>query len=384
MSRTRRQFLTAAGAGGAALLAGCQADPIDDGTDAPADTGTESTGTTTGTGTPGTADTLVVATYPPFVNAPSTSPGAWLKRKFEEQFDATLVYQTPESELNYYLERAIQGVDFEADVYVGLDTGQLIDADNRRGEGQFTDPLFAEAGDLEGMDRVRKGLLFDPQGRAVPFDTGYISLVWNATMDGGNFVAPETFEGLTEPEYEGDLIVQNPTTTATGEAFMLHTVKQFGEDGYLDYWDRLRSNGVTVLGSWSDTYAAYENEEAPMVVSYSTDQVYAAAENKDLQKHQIRFLNGQGYANPEGMARFADSGAPRLAEEFMAFMLRPKIQAGIAQRNVAFPAIEDAPLPEDYSKYAKEPPEPVTFTYDELQGNLGEWTDQWARRFAGG
>ncbi|QLG60925.1 thiamine ABC transporter substrate-binding protein [Halorarum salinum] len=382
MNRTRREFLTAAGAGGTALLAGCQAEPLDEGTDTPADAGTEPTGTTTGT--PEGADTLVVATYPPFVDAPSTSPGAWLKEEFESEFDATLVYQTPDSELNYYLERAIQGVEFEADVYVGLDTGQLIDADGRQGEGELTDPLFAEAGDLEGTDRLREGLQFDPRNRAVPFDTGYVSLVWNATMDDGEFAAPETFEGLTEPEYEGDLIAQNPTSAATGEAFMLHTVKQYGPDGFLDYWDRLRENGVTVLGSWTDAYSAYESEEAPMVVSYSTDQVYAAMEDQDLQKHQVRFLNDQGYANPEGMARFADSDAPGLAEEFMSFMLRPEVQAGIAQRNVAFPAIDDAPLPEDYSQYAMEPPEPVTFTYDELQGNVDEWTDQWARRFAGG
>ncbi|WP_313693092.1 thiamine ABC transporter substrate-binding protein [Halorarum halobium] len=384
MSRSRREFLTAAGASGAALLAGCQAEPVDQETPTPTATEADGAGTTAGSPTPSGADTLVVATYPPFVNAPSTSPGAWLKRRFEEQFDATLVYQTPESELNYYLERAIQGVEFEADVYVGLNTGQLIDADDRRGEGQFTDPLFAEAGDVEGMDRLRDGLQFDPRNRAVPFDTGYISLVWNATMDGGEFVAPETFEALTESEYEGDLIAQNPASSSTGEAFMLHTIKEYGPDGFLDYWDRLQANGVTVLGNWTDSYTAYTNEEAPMVVSYSTDQVFAAAEDQDLQKHQIRFLNDQAYANPEGMARFADTDAPGLAGEFMSFMLQPEIQAGIAQRNVAFPAIQDAPLPEDYSRYAQEPPEPVTFTYDELQGNVDEWTDQWARRFAGG
>ncbi|UIO99806.1 thiamine ABC transporter substrate-binding protein [Halobaculum sp. CBA1158] len=387
--RSRRRFIRAVGAGGIAALAGCSAERTADPTSEPADTTDDSggetsdPGTTTGEPTEPMADTLVVATYPPFVNAPSTSPGAWLKREFESEFDATLVYQTPDSELNYYIERAVQGVEFEADVYVGLNTGQLIDADGQRGEGQFTDPLFAEAGALEGLDAVRDGLQFDPQNRAVPFDTGYISLVWNATMDGGDFVAPETFDELAE-NHAGDLITQNPTTSSTGEAFMLHTIDAFGPEGYLDYWDRLQDGGITVLGNWSDSYAAYESEEAPMVVSYSTDQVYAAAEDQDLDRHQIRFLNDQGYANPEGMARFADTDAPRLAEAFMEFMLRPEIQAGIAQRNVAFPAIADAPLPEDYAQYAKEPPESVTFTYDELEANLGTWTDQWARRFAGG
>ena len=384
-ARSRRRFLRAVGAGGVAALAGCSAEQTDDTATTGADEGTtEPAGTTTGEPTESMADTLVVATYPPFVDAPSTSPGAWLKEEFESEFDATLVYQTPDSELNYYIERAVQGVEFEADVYVGLDTGQLIDVDGKQGDGQFTDPMFAEAGELEGLSAVRDGLRFDPQGRAIPFDTGYVSLVWNATTDDGEFVAPETFEDLASDEFAGDLIAQNPTTSTTGEAFMLHTIDRFGADGYLDYWQRLQDNGVTVLGSWSDSYSAYLNEEAPMIVSYSTDQVFASAEGQDLQKHQIRFLNDQGYANPEGMARFADSDAPRLAEAFMEFMLRPETQAGIAQRNVAFPVIDDAPLPEDYGQYAKEPPESVTFTYDELEADLATWTDEWARRFAGG
>ncbi|WP_284012856.1 thiamine ABC transporter substrate-binding protein [Halobaculum litoreum] len=386
--RSRRRFLRVAGAAGVAGLAGCAAEPVEDGPSDSAggtsDDEVTTAGTTTGEPTAAMADTLVVATYPPFVDAPSTSPGAWLKEEFESAFDATLVYQTPDSELNYYIERAVQGVDFEADVYVGLDTGQLIDADGKRGEGQFTDPLFAEAGDVAGLDRVKEGLRFDPQNRVVPFDTGYVSLVWNATMDDGEFVAPETFEELATAPYANDLIAQNPTTSSTGEAFMLHTVDAFGEDGFLDYWSRLQDNGVTVLGDWSSSYSAYLNEEAPMVVSYSTDQVFASAEGQDLDKHQIRFLNDQGYANPEGMARFAASDAPRLARRFMEFVLRPEIQAGIAQRNVAFPAITDAPLPDDYAQYAKEPAEAVTFTYDDLEANLSTWTDQWSRRFAGG
>ena len=388
----RRRFLKTAGAGGLALVAGCSAEQV--GTDSPTDataegaTGTTPAetggGTTTGSTTSSAPDTLVVATYPPFVDAPSTSPGGWLKRRFEEEFDATLEYQTPDNEINYYIERARQGAEFDADVYLGLDTGMLIRVDGQRGSGQFTDPLFVEAGDLDGGDRVKEGLRFDPQGRAVPFETGYISLVWNATAEDGEFVAPETFEGLLDPTYEGDLIAQNPASSSTGEAFMLHTIKRFGEDGYLDYWADLRDNGVSVLGNWSDSYAAYENGEAPMIVSYSTDQVYAHREDQDLQRHQIRFLNGQGYANPEGMARFRAADAPDLARRFMEFVLRPEVQAGIAQRNVAFPAIADAPLSEEYAKYAKQPPEPVTFTYEELKGNVGEWTDQWARRFASG
>ncbi|WP_224270598.1 thiamine ABC transporter substrate-binding protein [Haloprofundus salinisoli] len=373
----RRNFLKAAGAAGvSAFVAGCSAEPVDDGADGSGSNETgngDATGTTTGT--PEGPATLRIATYSAFVDAPSSSPGAWLKEQFESEFDATLEWQTPDNEINYYIERATQGVDIDADAYVGLDTNMLIRVDENV-DGELFTPV--DAGDIEGRDAVQSGLEFDPQGRAIPYDTGYISLVYNEN----EATAPETFDGLLDPEFEGDLLAQDPQSSATGQAFLLHTIHAKGEDGYLDYWEQLQQNGVRVLGTWEDSYAAYSNGEAPMVVSYSTDQVYANEEGEDLSEHQIRFLNGEAYANPEGMARFADSANADLANRFLSFMLRPEVQAEIAVRNVSFPAISDAPLPEEFAQYAKEPETPVTFSYEELQGNLSEWTDAWAQQFA--
>ena len=373
MPRTRRRFLTAAGAAGVAGLAGCSAEQTDMETPADTETATE-TGTEPGTTTGDTGpDTLVVGTYSAFIDAPSTSPGAWVKKQFEEQFDARLVWQTPSNELNYYVERQSAGVDVEADMYLGLTTDDLVRVDKKLDED-----LFVKAGDIAGLGDVKSGLQFDPKGRAVPYDTGYISLVF----DGTSVKAPPTFDGLLQDEFRGDLIAQNPASSATGRAFLLHTIKQFGEDGYLDYWKQLQQNDVRVLGSWSDAYSAWSGGEAPMVVSYSTDQVFAAEYDQDLEKHQIRFLNDQGYANPEGMAVFDGASAPNLAREFMSFLLQPDVQGEIAQRNVAFPATETANLPKDYAELAKAPPEPVTFTYEELKGSVSGWIDEWERQFA--
>jgi thiamine transport system substrate-binding protein len=349
----RRTFVTAIGTGVAASLAGC----IGDG------------GTTDGEDA-----TLVVGTYSAFLDAPSISPGEWLKGEFESEFDATLVWQSPPNEINHYIERRnadVVGID--ADMYVGLNVDELVRVDE-----ELDESLFAEAGDVEGLDSVKSGLDFDPDGRAVPYDTGYVCPVYDSTA----IEAPETFDGLLDEEYRGDLIAQNPGTSTTGRAFLLHTIHQYGEDGYLDYWADLQDNEVRVLGSWSDAYGAWQEGEAPMVVSFSTDQVFADQEGADLAEHQIRFLDDQGYANPEGMAVFDGASEPELAREFMSFLLRPEIQGEIAERNVQFPATEDAQLAEDYDELAHEPPEPVTFTYEELQGSISDWIEDWEREFA--
>jgi len=378
----RRTFLQTIGAGGVAGIAGCvggDGGSADDTTTAASTAGGEETtaGTTTGTAESGTPE-LVVSTYGAFVDAPSTSPGPWLKEAFESEFDATITYATPDSEINYYIERALQGAEIDADAYVGLNVDMLIRIDE-----QLEDGLFTAVDDVSGQGDVKEGLNFDPQGRIVPYDTSYVSIVYNETMaDDGDFVAPETFDGLLDPEYEGDLLTQNPTGSSTGKSFLLHTIDAKGPDGYLDYWEQLQANDVRVLSDWSASYTAYENEEAPMVVSYSTDQVYASQSGEDLAKHQIRFLNDQGYAYPEGMSIFEGADEPELARQFLEFMLRPDVQGEIAQRNVAFPATTGAELPEEFAEFAQAPPEAVTFTYDELRDNVSEWTQAWERQFA--
>jgi len=391
---TRRRFLALGGAAGAVALAGCSAEPTGEGeSDASGGEGDASEGDGSEADAESDGDdaetpTLTVATYTNFIDAPSVSPGEWLKAEFESRFDATVEWATPDNELNYYIERAASGVSVDADLYVGLTTEDLVRVDDR-----LDDDLFAERGAVDGFDDVREGLLFDPFDRAVPFDTGYVSLVYDGTAT----EAPETFEGLLDDDHAGALIAQNPGGSSTGRSFLLHTVHRFGDgadggvaggDGdadydYLDYWADLQANDVRVLGSWDDAYTAWSSGEAPMVVSYSTDQVFAADAGEDLEEHQIRFLNDQGYANPEGMAVFADADEPDLARAFMSFMLEPAVQGEIAQRNVAFPATDTATLPDDYADLAQQPAEPVTFTYDELQGSVSEWVEDWERQFAG-
>lgn len=356
----RRAFLRTAGAGvvGATALAGCTGD---DGTE------------TEPTGTGGFSGTLEVATYSSFTG--EGAAGNWLKSTFEAAHpDVTVEFTTPENGLNQYILRKQEGAGIDADLYVGLNTAELVRADQ-----QVDGSLFETVeDDLERADTVKSDLQIDPDGRAIPYDTGYISLVY----DGNEVENPETFDALTSSAYEGDLIVQNAQQSDPGRAFLLWTIAEKGPENYLEYWQDLVENDVTILSDWEPAYDAYMNDESPMVVSYSTDQVYYHGDGVDIQKHQVGFLNDQGYANPEAMALFADADAPDLGRTFMDFVLSSEAQAEIAVRNVQFPAVEGVDPGEEFSQYAYEPPEPVTFSYDELVGNVDGWIEDWAREIA--
>ncbi len=371
----RRRFLRRTGAGiaGVTALAGCTSDG-DSGTDGTENGTDETAGSPTGTVTGTDAEeTLRVATYSSFTG--EETAGEWLKSAFEsERSNVTVEFTTPENGLNQYVQRRQQGVDLEADLYVGLNTGELVTADENL-DTELFQPVESE---LAGADSVKDGLQIDPEGRAIPYDTGYISLVY----DEGEVSNPETFDALTTPEYEDGLIAQNAQQSDPGRAFLLWTIHEKGPDAYLDYWEQLVDNGVTIMEDWEPAYNAYTSGEAPMVVSYSTDQVYYHPPDYDLSKHQVGFLNDQGYANPEAMAQFQGANDPELARSFMEFVLTDEAQAEIATRNVQFPAVEGVDPGGDFSEYALEPPEPVTFTYEELQGNVTTWIDDWARQIA--
>jgi thiamine transport system substrate-binding protein len=328
-------------------------------------------GTTTGSASP--SDTLTVATYSSFTG--EGTAGNWLKSAFEDQYPETTVeFVTPENGVNQYIQRAKQGAPIDADVYVGLNTSDLVRVSQALDETLF--PTIADS--LDRADMVKDELRVDPDGRAIPYDTGYISLVYNED----EVDEPRTFESLLESRYEGDLIAQNAQQSDPGQAFLLWSIITQGEDGYLNYWEQLLDNGVKVLSDWEPAYQAYMDGEAPMVVSYSTDQVFYHGPDVNMAKHQIGFLNDQGYANPETMALFADSENADLGRQFMNFMLTERAQSKIAVKNVQFPAVEGVTPGESFAKYAKEPPEPVTFSYDELAGSVGTWVSEWARLVA--
>ncbi|MFB6193544.1 MAG: thiamine ABC transporter substrate binding subunit [Halobaculum sp.] len=365
----RRRFITAAGAGVAGLAAGCSARRTDE-------------GSTVGT-TGGGATTLRVGTYGSFIDAPSTSPGGWLKKQFESEFDATLEWFAPEGGMDYFLTRRKEGVTIDTDLYLGLTPENLVRAD-RGVEGDQSLFTNLDTSALSNADAVIDDYRFDPRNRAIPFGASYISLVYNQLMfDERGVEAPTTFDDLTADPYRDALLVPNPQNSETGLEFLFWTVDQFGADGFLDYWSQLVDNGATILKGWSAAYSAYSDGEAPAVVSYSTDQVYATRYDQNIKKHQVGFLNGEGYAYLEGVAPFAGTEKMGLAEQFVDFVLQPDIQAEIAQRNVALPAVSNATLPSDYDELVYEPETVVSYSYDELSGNMETWLSEWSKEIAG-
>ncbi|WP_306054814.1 thiamine ABC transporter substrate-binding protein [Natronococcus wangiae] len=366
----RRAVVRAVGGGALAGLAGCffreateeeEPTPVDQGDPEPDE--------------PDLEGTLRVATTESMVRGERAADEG-LRELFEEEFpDAELQWTIPEAGLEHYVRRARQEADIDADVYFGLTPAALARVDGRLEGGALFRELNRER--IAAADRVRDRLEFsDPNGRVLPSGVRYSCLLY----DDAELEAPETLAELTDPEYEGTLLVPNPERDDSGLAFLLWTIDAFGGDDALDYWRDLDDNGVRITDGWTASDEAYAAAERPLSVAYSTDPVLAGREDRDPDRYRIAFPDDQGYETPLGMAIFERAEKLDLAYDFLNFALSNEVQAELADRHLQIPAVGDAfvDLDEAFEERTETPIETVSIGYDRLRADLDDWLDDWS------
>ena len=93
-----------------------------------------------------------------------------------------------------------------------------------------------------------------------------------------------------KPAYKDQLVVENPATSLHRASRSCSRPSRSTADGWLDYWDRLRANGVQVVDGWEQAYdgefsgAAGSKGDCPLVVSYASSppaEVYFAEPTAD-------------------------------------------------------------------------------------------------------
>jgi thiamine transport system substrate-binding protein len=167
-------------------------------------------------------------------------------RQFEQENNVTLNF-IQAGDTGSALNRAIlsKGAPL-ADVFYGVDNTFLSRA--------LAEDIF-EAYASPNLADIPDTFKLDPENRALPVDYGDVCINYDlAYFEENNLAVPQTLQELTQPEYSGLLVVENPATSSPGLAFMLATIAEFGEDGYLEYWAQLRENNVAVVNDWDTAY----------------------------------------------------------------------------------------------------------------------------------
>lgn len=315
--------------------------------------------------------TLTVMTHDSF------SVSEEVVQAFETANNVKLVF-LPSGDAGAMLNKAILTKEAPlADVLFGVDNtflSRAIDAD-----------IFT-AYESPALKDVPVEFQLDPSHRATPIDFGDVCINYDKKYFADNSLAvPQSLAELTQPEYANLLVVQNPATSSTGLAFLLATIAQFGENGYLDYWRALKANGVVVVDGWETAY--YTNFSAssgkgpqPMVVSYGTspaaEVIFADPPVTEAPTASI-VSAGSCFRQIEFAAILKGTQNQALAEKFIDFMLGVQFQQDMPLQMFVYPVNLNAALPEAFTQYAQAPAEPATLDPALIASNRDAWIQAW-------
>ena len=229
-----------------------------------------------------------------------------------------------------------------------------------------------------GLAGVPEDFRLDPRHRVTPVDYGDVCVnYWKDAVPW----EPVSLDDLTFPEFEDQFVVQHPETSSPGLAFLLATIATFGHDGWEQYWEDLRNNGVTVTAGWSDAYYGEfvsGGGDRSVVVSYGSSppaEVMFADPPPDTAPTGVLIDSCFRQIEFAGILSGTDNEAG--ARALIDFMLSETWQNDVPLNMFVYPVIESATLPPVFAEHAAVPPHPLELDPAEIEANRDAWTERW-------
>jgi len=357
---------------GGLVLAACGDDSSDEaeGTATTGGTATTDTATTGGPATTGGGEPATVT----LVAHDSFAVTEELLADFEDRTGITIEILTAGDAGQLLSQLILTKDDPIGDVVWGIDNTLMSQA---LAEGLFMayeSPLLEEiADDLE----------LDPEHRLLPVDRGDVCLNYDVAYFEENDVAvPSGLADLTDPAYEGLLVVQNPATSSPGLAFLLASVAEFGVDGWQAFWEDLAANDIAVQPGWSEAYygdfTVAGGGDRPLVVSYaSSPPAEVIFADPPVEEAPTGVIVESCFGQVEFTGILEGTDEPEAARQVVDFLLSRELQEDIPLNMFVFPANETADVPPEFVEHTTIPEEPLTLEADVIAENREVWIEEW-------
>ena len=322
-----------------------------------------------------TPETLVVMTHDSFaISEPVIAA-------FEQKNNVEITF-LPSGDAGSTLNRAILSKDAPvADVLYGVDNTFLSRALE---EGLFI-PYAPDA-----LGQIVPDIALVPENQLVPIDYGDVCINYDQLYFSSQDLAlPRSLDDLLDPAYNGLLVVENPATSSPGLAFLLATIAEYGPNGFLDYWQALRENGLVVVNDWETAYYTNFSGSAgqgpqPMVVSYATSpaaEVIFTEEELDASPTASLVGPNMCFRQIEYAGILKGTRQLALAQAFIDYMLSPAFQSDIPLNMFVYPVNQEAEIPQEFDDYAQVPQQPAVLDAEMIAQNRESWIVAWRELF---
>jgi thiamine transport system substrate-binding protein len=268
----------------------------------------------------------------------------------------------------------------QGDVFFGVDNTLLSRA--------LDNGLF-QSYEAKGSDLVLSEYRVDrDKHRVTPIDTGDICVNYDkAYFSKHKLTPPSSFDDLIKPEYKNLLVTENASASSPGLGFLLGTAAKYGDDGWQDYWKKLKANGVKVVDGWEQAY----NEEfsgsaggkkakgdRPLVVSYASsppaEVIYADPKPTTAP---TGVATGTCFRQVEYAGLLSNAENAEGGKALLDFMLTKTFQDDMPLNMFVYPVREAAQVPPEFTKYGPQAKNPETLDPAKIADNRDDWVKSW-------
>ncbi|NUP14959.1 MAG: thiamine ABC transporter substrate-binding protein [Streptomyces sp.] len=266
----------------------------------------------------------------------------------------------------------------QGDVFFGVDNTLLSRA--------LDNGLF-QPYEAKGADTIKAGYRVDGD-KVTPIDTGDICLNYDkAWFTEHKLKPPTSYDDLIKPAYKNLLVTENASTSSPGLGFLLGTAAKYGDDGWQDYWTKLKANGVKVVDGWEQAY----NEEfsgsaggkkakadRPLVVSYASsppaEVIYADPKPSTAPTGVV---DGTCFRQVEYAGLLSNAQNSEGGKALIDFLLTKQFQEDMPLNMFVYPVVEGAAVPAEFTKYGPAAKDPETMDPAKIADNRDDWVKSW-------
>jgi len=300
---------------------------------------------------------LTVYTYDFFIA--DWGPGPTIKPAFEQICHCELKLIGPSDGVALLNRLRMEGKNSPADIVLGLDNN-LIDLAKKTG-------LFTES--KIDISQLKLPIKWD-NNIFIPYDYGYFAFIYDKTRI---TEVPKSLDELINGSQPWKIIYQDPRTSTSGLGLLLWIQKIYGQNS-AQAWQKIAKKTVTVTKGWSESYGLFLKGESDFVLSYSSSPGFHLLNDKKSNYASALFSEGH-YLQIEVAAQLATSKQPKLAQQFMQFMLSPTFQKTLPTTNWMYPVI-DIPLPDVYQQISV-PKKSLRFNAEDITQHRNQWINLW-------
>ncbi|WP_329334157.1 thiamine ABC transporter substrate-binding protein [Streptomyces sp. NBC_00663] len=266
----------------------------------------------------------------------------------------------------------------QGDVFFGVDNTLLSRA--------LDNGLF-QSYEAKGAGTIKAGYRVDGD-KVTPIDTGDICLNYDkAWFTEHKLKPPTSYDDLIKPAYKNLLVTENASTSSPGLGFLLGTAAKYGDDGWQDYWTKLKANGVKVVDGWEQAY----NEEfsgsaggkkakadRPLVVSYASsppaEVIYADPKPSTAPTGVV---DGTCFRQVEYAGLLNNAKNSEGGKALLDFLLTKKFQEDMPLNMFVYPVVEGAAVPAEFTQYGPAAKDPETMDPAKIADNRDDWVKSW-------